>query len=215
MTASPHRQGEGTGFKATCIRATLYILIIGAIMQGVYYEGLYVSDEVRFSELGFTEFAQSSLLALASALLIYIRQVLRQFRTVALLMLALLFASLIREQDAFLDEYVFDGAWQVLVTLVILPCLFMVIRNRRVFLEEFSRYADSFSFGLFAAGFLGTYIFSRLYGRSEFWEAILAERYVRTLKDFAEEVTELFGYTLLLFAVIELLLLARRVLRPH
>ncbi|SDL27859.1 hypothetical protein SAMN05661010_01309 [Modicisalibacter muralis] len=64
---------------------------------------------------------------------------------------------------------------------------------------------------MFAAGFLDTYIFSRPYGRSEFWEAILAESYVRVFKDVAEEVTALFGYTLLLFAVIELLLLARRI----
>ena len=57
---------------------------------------------------------------------------------------------------------------------------------------------------------LVTYVFSRLYGRSDFWEAILQEHYVRTFKDAAEEVVELLGYALILIAVIELTLLARR-----
>ena len=77
-------------------------------------------------------------------------------------------------------------------------------------MREFEGYVESFSFGLFAAGFLGTFAFSRLYGRSEMWEALLAERYVRVFKDAAEEVTELFGYTLLMFAMVELVLWIRR-----
>lgn len=208
MTAH-HHQGQGIGFKATCLRATLYILTIGVLMQGVYYEGVHLTG-IRFSEQGFTEHMQSVLLGLCSALLIYVHQRLPHFRHLALLMFAFLFASLIREQDARLDAYLFDGAWQVLVTLVILPSLYVVIRSRRAFLDEFSRYADSFSFGLFAAGFLCTYVFSRLYGRGAFWEAIMQENFVRVFKDTAEEVTELFGYALLLLAVIELILLARR-----
>ncbi|WP_027962458.1 hypothetical protein [Halomonas halodenitrificans] len=55
-----------------------------------------------------------------------------------------------------------------------------------------------------------TYVFSRLYGRGDFWEAVLQENYVRDFKSGAEEVVELFGYALLLIAVIEFVLLARR-----
>ncbi|MHB0776382.1 hypothetical protein [Halomonas sp. WWR20] len=214
MISPDHPPGGGISFKASCLRAALYILFIVALMQGVYNEaGNPIA--VRFSERGFTEYMQSLLLGLSSLLLIYLYQGLRHFRCLALLMFAFLCASLIREQDAFLDEYVFDGAWQVLVTLVVLPCLFVVIRNRQAFIEEFARYADSFSFGLFAAGFLCTYVFSRLFGRSEFWETLMQENFIRIFKDLAEEITELFGYALLLFAVIELLLLARRQLRQR
>ena len=135
---------------------------------------------------------------------------LRELRLVALLMFGLLFASLIREQDVHLDTHVFDGAWQLLVSLTLLPILAAVIRRRRRFVAELAAYANSFSFGLFAAGFLTTYVFSRLYGRTEKWQALLQENYVRAFKDAAEEVVELFGYALLLIAVIELALLARR-----
>ncbi|MBF7054052.1 hypothetical protein IOC61_12110 [Halomonas sp. KAO] len=196
-------------FRATCLRATLYILLVAGIAQGVFYESLYLPD-ARFSERGFTELAQSALLAAAAGLLLYSHLVIRTLPYISLLMFGFLFASLIREQDALLDTYLFDGAWQLLVGLTVLPILFVVIRKRQRFLAEFAAYANSFSFGLFAAGFLTTYVFSRLYGRGDFWQAILQESYVRDFKSAAEEVVELFGYAVLLIAVIELVLLARR-----
>lgn len=196
-------------FRATCLRASLYILFVVALMQGVYYEARHF-PETRFTEIGFTELTETALLTLGIALLLYIRHVLKALPTVTLLMSAFLLASLIREQDAHLDAHVFDGAWQVLVTLVAVPCLFAVIRKRREFLTEFERYANSFSFGLFAGGFLTTYVFSRLLGRSELWMAVFGDSYVRTFKDAVEEITELFGFVLLLFAIIELVLLVRR-----
>ncbi|CAM3543271.1 hypothetical protein [Halomonas lysinitropha] len=196
------------GFAATCLRATLYIFLVAAIAQGVYYEALYL-PEGRFSERGFTELAQTGLLALSTLLLLYVRFGLRELPQVSLLLLAFVASSLVREQDAHLDAHVFDGAWQLLVALIILPSLYSVIRHRRAFAEQFAGYANSLSFGLFAAGFLTTYVFSRLYGRGKMWEAILDRNYVRTFKDAAEEVVELFGYALILIAMIELLLLAR------
>ncbi|MFP4263658.1 MAG: hypothetical protein ACLFRS_09895 [Halomonas sp.] len=209
MSSPPPHASWPIGFGATCLRATLYILLIAVIAQGVYLEAQHL-PETRFSEQGFTELAQTTLLASASALLLYVMLGLRQLRLVALLMFGFLFASLIREQDAHLDTHVFDGAWQLLVSLTLLPILAAVIRLRRRFAAEFATYANSFSFGLFAAGFLTTYVFSRLYGRQDMWRAILQEHYLRDFKSAAEEVVELFGYALLLIAVIELSLLARR-----
>ena len=196
-------------FAATCLRATLYILLIAGLAQGAYFEALHY-PEVRFSEHGFTELAQSAVLLTASLLLLYTRQVLRALPTVTLLMFAFTFSSFIREQDYWLDTWVAYHTWKVLVTLVIVPILFWVIRERRRFLVEFQGYANSFSFGLFAAGVLTTYVFSRLYGRQDFWMAVLEDHYVRTFKDAAEEMVELLGYALILIAVIELALLAHR-----
>ncbi|KAA0011694.1 hypothetical protein F0A17_10195 [Billgrantia pellis] len=197
------------GFAATCARATLYILLVAALLQGAYLEALYL-DETRFTERGYTELTQSALLASVSLLLIYTRQVLKAAPTLTLLLFAFAFSSLIREQDAWLDIYVAKHTWKVLVALVIVPTLYWVIQKRHQFLEEFAAYSNTFSFGLFASGFLVTYVFSRLYGRSEMWMAILGEHYQRTFKDAAEEITELLGYSLILIAAIELVLLARR-----
>lgn len=198
------------GFRTTLIKGILYALGIGAIAQGAFLEALYL-PEMRFSEIGFTELTQTMTLALSCALLLYVRHTLKVWPTVTLLLLAFLGASLVREQDALLDRFVADGAWQIIVTIIVVPSLIWVIMHRRRFLDEFVHYSNSFSFGLFTAGVLTTYIFSRLYGRQEFWRAVLEDNYSGTFKSVAEEVVELLGYSLTLIAMIELMLLARRV----
>ena len=75
--------------------------------------------------------------------------------------------------------------------------------------------SNTFAFGLFTAGVLTTYIFSRLYGRQAFWQAILEESYSGTFKSVAEEVVELLGYSLILIATVELLLMTRRIYRAR
>lgn len=204
----PPEQTIPISFAAICLRAVLYMLLVAGLAQGVLYEALYL-PEARFSERGFTELAQTGLLVLTTLLLLYVRIGLRELPQVSLLLLAFVASSLIREQDALLDAHAFDGAWQLLVTVIILPSLYSVIRHRRAFAAQFSTYANSLSFGLFAAGFLTTYVFSRLYGRQDLWRAVLQENYVRDFKSAAEEVVELFGYALILIAMIELMLLAR------
>ncbi|MFI0472060.1 hypothetical protein ACGLWX_04955 [Halomonas sp. HMF6819] len=197
-------------FKTSLMRAILYVLFIGAIAQGSYLEALYM-PELRFSEYGFTELAQTAVLASACLMLIYVRQVLKVWPTVTLLLFAFIAASLVREQDYFLDEYVARHTWKILVALIVVPSITWVIIQRRRFLDEFRYFSNTFSFGLFASGVLTTYIFSRLYGRSDFWEAVLGESFERTIKDAAEEVIELLGYSLIMFATLELLLMARRI----
>ena len=202
------------GFQTVLVRAVLYVLFIGAIAQGAYLEALYLPS-VRFSELGFTELTQTLVLATCCAMLIYIRQVLKVWPTITLLLLAFVAASLIREQDYFLDNYVAPHTWKVLVALIIIPSIAWVIIQRKRFLEEFVHYSNTFAFGLFTAGVLTTYIFSRLYGRQDFWRAVLEEHYISTFKSVAEEVVELLGYSLILFATLELLLLALRIHKAH
>ncbi|TVP43969.1 MAG: hypothetical protein EA345_16245 [Halomonas sp.] len=198
------------GFQTILVRAVLYVLFIGAIAQGAYLEALYLPN-VRFSELGFTELTQTMVLATCCAMLIYIRHVLKVWPTITLLLLAFVAASLVREQDHFLDNYVARHTWKVLVALIVIPSITWVIIQRRRFLEEFAYYSNTFAFGLFTAGVLTTYIFSRLYGRQAFWRAVLEENYIGTFKSVAEEVVELLGYSIILFATLELLLLALRI----
>lgn len=195
--------------KTICIRALVYILIVGAVMQIVMLDADNANNS-RFSEFSYTEGLQTLFLSAIAFLLIYIRRTDSAFPNVALLMLGFILASLAREQDHHLDLHVFDGAWQLVVFLIVVPCLVLVWRNREKFLQEFNDYSHSSAFGLFAAGFLTTYVFSRLYGRTEFWRTLMDASYDRAIKNSAEEVTELMGYMLLFFATVELLLLVRR-----
>ncbi|BCB08930.1 hypothetical protein HHSLTHF2_28200 [Vreelandella venusta] len=103
----------------------------------------------------------------------------------------------------------------MLVALIVIPSLTWVVVQRGRFIEEFSHYSNTFAFGLFTAGVLVTYIFSRLYGRQDFWRAVMQDTYIREFKDVAEEAIELLGYSLILFAMIELLLIARRIYKAR
>ena len=201
-------------FRAVALRAGIYILILAGLMQAVLMVDVRRAGTPNLSEISLTEVTQATLLLICMALMLIIRQRYRVLRSVSLLMAAFFAISFVRENDRWLDAYVFDGAWECLVVLLALPTLALVIRARRGFLEEFSLIANSLGFGLFAGGFLTTYVFSRLYGRSELWQALMGEHYLRIVKDAAEEITELAGYSLLFFASVELLLLARR-LRDH
>ncbi|KGE77380.1 hypothetical protein CVH10_04770 [Halomonas sp. ND22Bw] len=205
----PEHSADRIAFRYLCLRGFGYMLLIAALLEIVLFEATHMPD-LRFTERGLTEPLQSLLLLTGTIMALIARRLDDRLPHLTLLLIGLLGASLIREQDAWLDEYVFDGAWQILVSLLVLPILFVVIRHGRAFAAELERYAMTFSGGLFAAGFLGTYVFSRLYGRGDMWKAVLGEHYVRVFKDAAEEVTELFGYTLMCIAMIELLLLARR-----
>ncbi|WP_280569528.1 hypothetical protein [Chromohalobacter sp. 296-RDG] len=213
MTHSPQPPEDDVTFKATCLRTVCYIVIVAGIMQLTMLDARSGVD--KFSELSFTEFTQAILLLLNTLMMGYIYRRPGAIPHVSLLLGAFFLASFVRENDSWLDLYAFDGSWQVIVALIVLPTLFMVIRHRHAFAEEFKSIANSFGFGIFAAGFLTTYVFSRLYGRSAFWEAMLGDHFQRVIKDAAEEVTELAGYMLLFFACIELVLLVRRRFRHH
>ena len=53
------------------------------------------------------------------------------------------------------------------------------------------------------SGFITLFVFSRMFGRKVLWKAIMDDKFLRVVKDAAEECTELFGYLLIVFAAIE------------
>lgn len=201
-------------FLQACLRLAIYAPLVAAMMSLVMHDAHHFSD-VGFSEASWTEHMQSTLLALSAATMWLVHSRLPDLRTISLLLFGLFAASLIREQDAMLDGMIGDGSWQFLVSVVAIPVIIGVWRNRARFVAEFEHFGRSFAFGLFGAGFLATYVFSRLYGRSEFWETLMGDSYLRSVKNAAEEVTELFGYTLMAIAVIEIVLLAIRMGRQR
>ncbi|WP_280337888.1 hypothetical protein [Salinicola acroporae] len=205
----------GFSFGAVSARAGAYILFLVGLMQAVLMIDARHVGAPNFSETSLTELTQAVLLLICLIAMGYLRYRYRVLRSISLLMGAFFTISLIRENDLWLDTYVFDGAWECLVALVGLPAIFATIRARHDFLEEFAQVSNSLGFGLFAGGFLTTYVFSRLYGRSELWHTLMGEHYLRIVKDAAEEITELTGYSLLLFASIELLLMGRALYRAR
>ena len=131
-----------------------------------------------------------------------------QIRTAAYVFAAIAVVSLIRELDGFLETHLFEYAWQLFAFCVVLPTLWFVFRNLSRFVSQISHLSNTFAFGLLFSGTLVVHVFSRLLGRAVIWEALMTEeKYIRSVKDVAEEGIELLGYTIILMGTIELFLL--------
>lgn len=166
----------------------------------------------RFDETSWVEMTQLVLLLASTVICLRIWRGRSEIRHAALLLATFTGVSFIRECDAFLDEYVFDGCWQVLVFSTLAIVFFHIWKNRLSFLAGMKLYLPTSACGLFMGGFLTTYVFSRLFGTQYLWRTALQEGYIKIAKTMAEESTELLGYALLLFSVIEMSILARQLL---
>ena len=116
----------------------------------------------------------------------------------------------VRESDSLLDAYVFDGAWQTVVGIIFVCVLVFLWGRFTLIYASLKEYSLQSSFGTFLAGFVIILAFSRLMGRSSFWQAVMGDSYVRLVKNIVEEGIETLGYTLILISAVELVIACRR-----
>ncbi|RVU00054.1 hypothetical protein EOD41_13925 [Mucilaginibacter limnophilus] len=204
-----------SGLKSGLLRIIIYGVFIYGLAEVIRWDAAakVTINEAKVSEASFTEFLQSIFLAISAALYLGVFFKYEQLKPLAFFLFSFALASFIREQDSWLDERVFNNAWQVGVFSLLAVLLYYLWRNGTRFLQTVSLYVNSLPFGLMLAGFLTTYIFSRLYGRTKFWEEVMEERYFRTVKNVSEESIELLGYFILVIAAIEFFLCAKHYVR--
>jgi hypothetical protein len=53
------------------------------------------------------------------------------------------------------------------------------------------------------SGILVTFLFSRLFGKGDFWKAVMEENYMRSVKNAAEEGVEVMGDILIFISSVE------------
>jgi hypothetical protein len=158
---------------------------------------------MKFSENTFTEWAQQSILFIMAILFGVVAWKHVSFRALSIVLMGISLIGLVREYNNFFNNQVFDGAWQVTALLVLIMVLVLFYPYRRQLVANLKTYQGSISQGFLLAGFLSTFIYSRLFGRTVFWEALMEQNYLQNAKNAAEEGTELLGYSLLLIASIE------------
>lgn len=189
---------------AIWIRVVAYAVLATVVAQVALFEARHFTGPDQFSELGYVELAQTGLLGISVALAAV--GAWRSDTPAPLLTcLALGFAILfVRENDQVLELWLPHGIWKwpALALLIALGAVFL--RHRSLIFEQLRTLADLPAFGVFLAGF-ATLVFSRLFGRSDFWQAVMEERYWRPVKNAAEEGTELFALALLAAGTVELL----------
>lgn len=185
-------------------RAFLYVLFIVGVAQLITLEGYSQLSESTYNEVSLTEKLQDLFGFLSCVFFLVAARMNVELRPIAVMLAALTGMMFIRESDSFLDHNVFDGAWQVLVSAVIVVTAVFLKKQSQPIKSAIMAYARLPSAGVLLSGILVTFVFSRLFGRRSFWEAVMGDNYIRVVKNVVEEGTELMGYALILIVALEL-----------
>jgi len=182
------------------------IIIYGGIMlllaQFLMWDARSTAP-MKFSENTFTEWAQQSILFTMALLFGIIAWKQSQQRALSIVLAGISLVGLVREYNNFFNNQVFDGAWQLTALVVTAVTVLLFYPYRRELGSDLKRYQGTLSLGFLLAGFLTTFIYSRLFGRTVFWQTLMEDDYLQNAKNAAEEGSELLGYGLLLMASIE------------
>ncbi len=193
--------------KQVLSRIVIYGLFMLLLSQLMFWDAAQPGKEMKFMEATFTEWTQQLILLVMVAIFAHCAYHYSRWRCLSIALAGISMVGLVREYNNFFNEQVFDGAWQSLALLMITVTAILIWKYRHRFWQDLDGYFGSLSSGFMLAGFLTTFIFSRLFGRTVFWEAVMEERYFRSVKNAAEECVELLGYGLLLIAAVEYLFL--------
>jgi hypothetical protein len=195
--------------QAITIRGVFYLLVAIALGEGIRLELELAADWRPFTQFGYLQIAQSLFLFACAAILAL--QALRGtvYRELAVCMSLFFLALLIRENDQPLELILPHGSWKYFAAVPIIALLVYAWKNRRVITAQAREYSTNFAFGVMLSGML-VLAFSRLFGRTAFWENLMGESYFRKVKMVAEESIEFLALGMVLVAVVEFVLLCRR-----
>ncbi len=163
------------------------------------------------SELSPIEIIQSIILGLCAAIMAWVARHCAPQRTLAVTFGGMAFMFLVRENDYFLDRYVIDNLWQVLVAVAGALLIVYVHRHRRRLNIALARSWPSPGLTLLFAGAVILFAFVPFVGHEPLWQAILGQSYQRVIKLAIEEFIELGAYFLWMIGTVEFALQAQAI----
>jgi hypothetical protein len=171
----------------------------------------FEGDMLGTSEYSPIEIMQPLILAICGLLLAWVAQYCPSQRPIAFPFGGLALAFLIRECDYFLDRFLIDNFWQVLIGVALAFVIAYSYRARRRMRIAWARIWPSPGLALWFAGAVILFAFVRLVGHEPLWMSILGDDYQRVAKLAVEEFIELLGYFLWLVGTIEYTYQARAI----
>ena len=166
-------------------------------------------DVYGTSEYSPIEIVQPLILVICGLLMLWVSKVYPPQRPLAIALGGLALMFMIRELDYFLDLYVADNMWQVLVIICGALLIVYTYRQRVRLRIAFIRIWPSPGLTLLFAGAVILFAFVSLVGHEPLWMAILGDDYKRVIKLAVEEFIELSGYFLWLAGSFEYAFQAR------
>lgn len=104
---------------------------------------------------------------------------------------------LIRELDAYFD-LIFHGFWVYPALSVTLSAIVYALQDGKL-TQQMSVLLDNKHMQTLITFIILLFVFSRLYGMGDFWEAVMGNHYVRDVKNISEETIELLCYAFIAF----------------
>ena len=184
----------------TWLLIALEIAAPGSLKLHIY---VHPGDTLGTSEYSPVEIIQLGILVICGLLYAWVALNCPSQRPIAFLFggLALIFA--IRELDYFLDRFIADNFWQLLIGISASLLIAYMWRQRRRFRIAWLRSWPSPGLTLLFAGAVINLAFVQFAGHEPFWQALLGDDYVRAVKVSVEEFVELSGYFLWMIGTIE------------
>lgn len=169
------------------------------------------SDRFGTSEFSPVEIIQAIILGMCFLTMGWVAKYCPSQRPIAFPCGGLALAFLIREQDYFLDRFVVDNLWQVLIVIIGALVIAYTFRQRRRLQIALGRIWPSPGLTLWFAGAVILFAFVRFVGHEPLWASILGDTYQRIIKLAVEEFIELMGYFLWMIGSIEYAFQARAI----
>ncbi len=169
------------------------------------------SDVYGTSEFSPVEIIQAIVLMACGGILAWVAWCCPTQRPLAIPFGGLALAFFIRELDYFLDLYIADNFWQVVIAIIGALVIAYTYRHRRRLQIALARLWPSPGLTLLFAGAVILFAFVRLVGHEPLWMSILGDDYRRVIKLAIEEFIELVGYFLWMVGTIEYALQARAI----
>jgi len=181
-----------------------FIYLLAAIFLGemIRWELVLAKDQSPFTEYGYVQLAQSLFLLAATTLLFLHAYRAERYRELSVCMALFFLGLLIRENDQPLELFLPHGAWKYIVVIPIAVLVFYFWKNLKQVGKQLATYSHTMSFGILLSGFVAL-VFSRLFGRKNFWQQLMGEDYFRTVKNTAEESVEVLALGLILISIVE------------
>ncbi|MGV3346502.1 hypothetical protein ACGVWS_12440 [Enterobacteriaceae bacterium LUAb1] len=187
-----------------CIAERLGVFLLCALfialMTGIIWMDVCWLDN-GIKEISLTEGTQEVILLIVSFLWFRVARCWSHYRELAILIGGFFSCMLIRELD-FLFDLLHHGSWLWFALLCTAVCIVLAFRHPVRVIHDLALFVRHPCWGMMAAGLLTILVFSRLYGMGTIWQHLMAENYVRTVKNMAEEGCELLGYSLCLLSTL-------------
>lgn len=181
-------------------RILIYALLVFGIAEGIFFDAANPVGDSYFGEITFTEIGQETIFFILFVFYLILGYRWREIQPISNLVSLFFLMSFIREFNFLVDKWIYP----VLVVVAFFVWLF--IRDFNKIKEATIRFFSVPASAWLLSGFLVTFIFSRLMGRSKFWKLMYSDESYRLAKAATEEGIELLGNTIMLIGAIEFLI---------